>query len=76
MDNRRAEPMTDHQAACAALREARIAIEAGNIALAELAVRDAERAMEWREGPAMVFQVVLDKSRPQTDLTCLMYREG
>ena len=68
--------MTDHQAACAALREAHAAIDAGNLGLAELAVRDAERAMEWREGPAMVFQVVLDKSRPQTDLTCLTYKEG
>ena len=37
--------MTDHQATYAALREARIAIEAGNIELAELAAREAERAM-------------------------------
>lgn len=37
--------MTDHQAACAALREAHAAIDAGNLGLAELAVRDAERAM-------------------------------
>ena len=37
--------MTDHQAACAALREAHAAIKAGNLGLAELAVRDAERAM-------------------------------
>ena len=40
--------MTDYQAACAALREARIAIEAGNIALAELAVREARMAIKAR----------------------------
>lgn len=68
--------MTDHQAACAALREAHAAIKAGNLGLAKLAVRDAERAMEWREWPARVFTPVLDPSKPQTDLTRLTYREG
>ena len=31
--------------------------------------------MEWWEGPEMVFQVALDKSKPQTDLMCLTYKE-
>jgi len=66
--------MTDHQAACAALREARAAIEVGNIELAELAAREARRAL--REGPRRVFYPILYPSRPQTDLTRLKYREG
>jgi len=66
--------MTDHQAACAALREAHAAIDAGNLGLAELAVREARRAL--CVGPRRVFYPILYPSRPQTDLTRLKYREG
>jgi hypothetical protein len=67
--------MPDHLTTFAALREARAAYDAGNIELAELAAEDARMAMQWRIGRTMVFQPVLFPSRPQTDLTCLTYKE-